>query len=158
VDCIVALPEKLFLNAGIPVSLWFLSKNRASKGHRDRKGEVLFIDARKLGFMATRTLRSLSPEDSSRISSTYHNWRNLKPAASYEDISGFCRSATIEEIAKHDYMLTPGRYVGATDIEDDGEPIEEKITRLRTQLLAEFVEADRLEQIIRTRLKGLVSG
>jgi type I restriction enzyme M protein len=158
VDCIVALPEKLFLNAGIPVALWFLSKNRASKGHRDRKGEVLFIDARKLGYMATRTLRTLSPDDSARISTTYHNWRNAKPAETYEDIAGFCKSANIDEIATHDYVLTPGRYVGAADTEDDGEPIEEKLARLRSQLLAEFDEADRLEQVIRTRLKGLVSG
>jgi type I restriction enzyme M protein len=108
--------------------------------------------------MATRTLRTLSPEDSARISSTYHNWRNAKPEEAYEDISGFCKSATINEIAIHDYVLTPGRYVGAADIEDDGEPIEDKLMRLRTQLLAEFDEADRLEEVIRTRLKGLVSG
>ena len=158
VDCIVALPEKLFFNAGIPVCLWFLSKNRAGKGHRDRKGEVLFIDARKLGYMATRTLRSLSSEDSTRISSTYHNWRNAEPEETYEDIAGFCKSASFKEIAKHDYVLTPGRYAGAADAEDDGEPIEEKLTRLRSQLRAEFDEADRLELVIRTRLEGLVSG
>jgi type I restriction enzyme M protein len=158
VDCIVALPEKLFLNAAIPVALWFLSKNRAGKGHRDRKGEVLFIDARKLGYMATRTLRTLSPEDSARISITYHNWRNAQPTEPYEDIAGFCKSASINEIATHDYVLTPGRYVGAADIEDDGEPIEEKLARLRTELFAEFDESDRLEQVIRTRLKGLISG
>jgi type I restriction enzyme M protein len=140
------------------VCLWFLSKNRAGKGHRDRKGEVLFIDARKLGYMATRTLRTLSPEDSTRISSTYHNWRNAEPEERYEDIAGFCKSASFEEIAKHDYVLTPGRYAGAADAEDDGEPIEEKLNRLRTQLLAEFEEADRLELVIRTRLEGLVSG
>jgi type I restriction enzyme M protein len=155
VDCIVALPEKLFLNAGIPVALWFLSKNRAGKGHRDRKGEVLFIDARKLGYMATRTLRSLSPEDSTRISSTYHNWRNAQPDGTYEDITGFCKSASVDEIAMHDYILTPGRYVGAADIETDGEPTEEKLARLRAQLLAEFEEAARLEQVIRQRLEGL---
>jgi type I restriction enzyme M protein len=156
VDCIVTLPEKLFLNAGIPVALWFLSKNRAGKGHRDRKGEVLFIDARKLGYMATRTLRTLSPEDSARISSTYHNWRNAQPMEPYEDIAGFCKSATLDEIARHDYLLTPGRYVGAADIESDGEPIEEKIRRLRAQLLAEFDESDRLEEVIRIRLQGLI--
>jgi type I restriction enzyme M protein len=99
----------------------------------------------------------LSPEDSARISGTYHNWRNAKPTELYEDIAGFCKSTSIDEIALHDYVLTPGRYVGAAEIEDDGEPIEEKLARLRTQLLAEFDEADRLEQIIRTRLKGLIS-
>jgi type I restriction enzyme M protein len=156
VDCIVALPEKLFLNAGIPVALWFLSKNRAGKGHRDRKGEVLFIDARKLGHMTTRTLRTLSAEDSERISSSYHNWRNAEPLEPYEDISGFCKSVTIDEIATHDYVLTPGRYVGAADIEDDGEPIVDKLARLRTQLLAEFDEADRLEKVIRSRLSAVI--
>jgi type I restriction enzyme M protein len=107
--------------------------------------------------MATRTLRSLSPDDSTKISSAYHNWRNAEPAEPYEDIAGFCKSSSIEEIATHDYVLTPGRYVGAADIEDDGEPIEEKLTRLRTQLLAEFDEADRLEKVIRERFRGLIS-
>jgi len=157
VDCIVALPEKLFFNAGIPVCLWFISKNRATKGHRDRTGEVLFIDARKLGYMATRTLRSLSPEDSARIANTYHNWRNAEPAESYEDLPGFCKSASIDEIATHDYVLTPGRYVGATDFEDDGEPIQEKLVRLRANLLAEFDNADQLEAVIRKRLESLLN-
>jgi type I restriction enzyme M protein len=156
VDCIVALPEKLFFNAGIPVCLWFVAKDRAGNGHRDRRGEVLFIDARKLGTMATRTLRVLSEGDLVQITSTYHNWRNKKPDAAYEDLAGFCKSASIEEVATHDYVLTPGRYVGAADVEDDGEPIDEKLARLRTQLLAEFDEADRLEKVIRERLEELV--
>jgi type I restriction enzyme M protein len=156
VDCIVALPEKLFFNAGIPVCLWFVAKDRAGNGHRDRRGEVLFIDARKLGTMATRTLRVLSDDDLSKIASTYHNWRNEKPTAIYEDIAGFCKSASIEEVAIHDYVLTPGRYIGAADVEDDGEPIDEKLARLRAQLLAEFDEAERLEKVIRERLEGLV--
>jgi type I restriction enzyme M protein len=156
VDCIVALPEKLFFNAGIPVCLWFVAKDRAGNGHRDRRGEVLFIDARKLGTMATRTLRVLSEDDLAKITRTYHNWRNKKTDAAYEDIAGFCKSATIEEVATHDYVLTPGRYVGAADIEDDGEPIEEKLARLRSQLLAEFDEAERLEKVIRKRLQELV--
>lgn len=156
VDCIVALPEKLFLNAGIPVCLWFLAKNRAGNGHRDRQGEVLFIDARKLGEMQTRTLRVLTDDNLHQIASAYHNWRNAKPSDAYEDVAGFCKCATIEEIATHDYVLTPGRYVGAADIEDDGEPIDEKLARLRAQLLAEFDEADRLEKIIRQRLEALL--
>jgi len=156
VDCIVALPEKLFLNAGIPVCLWFLAKNRAGNGHRDRRGEVLFIDARTLGEMQTRTLRVLTDDNLHQIASTYHDWRNDKPADLYEDVPGFCKAASIDEIASYDYVLTPGRYVGAADIEDDGEPIEDKLKRLRAQLLAEFDEADRLEQIIRQRLEGLV--
>jgi type I restriction enzyme M protein len=155
VDCIVALPEKLFFNAGIPVCLWFVAKDRAGNGHRDRRGEVLFIDARKLGTMATRTLRVLSDDELARITSTYHNWRIKKPGAAYEDVAGFCKSATIDEVATHDYVLTPGRYVGAADIEDDGEPIDEKLARLRNQLLVEFDEAGRLEKIIRDRLKVL---
>jgi len=156
VDCIVALPEKLFFNAGIPVALWFLSKNRAGNGHRDRRGEVLFIDARKLGEMASRTLRVLSDADLARIADTYHHWRDAKPEQPYVDVPGFCKSATIDEVATHDFVLTPGRYVGAADTEDDGEPIDEKLARLRAQLLAEFEEADRLEKIIRERLEGLV--
>ncbi len=156
VDCIVALPEKLFFNAGIPVCLWFLAKNRAGNGHRDRRGQVLFMDARKLGDMATRTLRVLTDDNLNQIASTYHNWRNSKPADQYEDVAGFCKSASTDEIATHDYVLTPGRYVGAADIQDDGEPNEDKLARLRAQLLAEFDEADRLETIIRERLKGLI--
>ncbi len=158
VDCIVALPEKLFFNAGIPVCLWFLSKNRRGDGHRDRHGEVLFIDARKLGEMATRTLRVLTDDNITQITTTHHDWRNSNPDTTYEDIPGFCKAATIDEIATHDYVLTPGRYVGAADLEDDGEPIDQKLARLRTQLLAEFDEANRLEQIIRQRLEGLVRG
>ena len=156
VDCIVALPEKLFFNAGIPVCLWFMAKDRAANGHRDRRGEVLFIDARKLGDMQTRTLRILTDDNINRITSTYHNWRNKKASKPYADIAGFCKSASIDEIATHDYVLTPGRYVGAAEVEDDGEPMEEKIKRLRMQLLAEFDEADRLERVIRQRLEGLI--
>jgi type I restriction enzyme M protein len=156
VDCIVALPEKLFLNAGIPVALWFVAKNRAGNSHRDRRGEVLFIDARKVGEMQTRTLRVLTDYNIDQIAGTYHNWRSKSPSQSYEDVAGFCKSASIEEIATHDYVLTPGRYVGAADLEDDGEPIEEKLARLRIQLLAEFDEAHRLEGIIRQRLTELV--
>jgi type I restriction enzyme M protein len=138
------------------VCLWFLAKNRAEKGRRDRRGEVLFIDARKLGEMQTRTLRVLTADNINLIAGTYHNWRNQKPNATYEDIAGFCKSASTVEIATHDYVLTPGRYVGAADIEDDGEPIEDKLARLRAQLLAEFDEADRLEAIIRQRLESLL--
>ncbi|CAB4584438.1 MAG: N-6 DNA methylase [Actinobacteria bacterium] len=156
VDCIVALPEKLFLNAGIPVCLWFLAKNRAGNGHRDRHGEVLFIDARKLGEMQTRTLRVLADDDINRIASTYHHWRSAKAEATYEDTAGFCKVARIDEIAAHDYVLTPGRYVGAADVVDDGEPVEQKLARLRAQLLAEFDEAERLEKLIRQRLEGLI--
>lgn len=155
VDCIVALPEKLFFNAGIPVSLWFIAKNRSGSGHRDRRGEVLFIDARQLGEMASRTLRVLTDADIAKIAGTYHAWRNSAPETPYADVSGYCKAAIFDEIAGHDFVLTPGRYVGTPDMEGDGEPIEEKIARLKAELLAEFDEADRLAAVVRTRLAGL---
>lgn len=158
VDCIVAMPDKLFFNTGIPVSLWFVAKNRANHLHRDRRGSVLFIDARKLGRMETRTLRTLDDADITRIAATYHAWRDHGDAPAYQDVAGFCRAATIDEIAQHDYVLTPGRYVGAEEIEDDGEPIEEKLARLRAELFKEFEEADRLEKLIRERLEDLSRG
>ena len=159
VDCIVALPEKLFFNTGIPVCLWFLAKNRHGNGHRERTGEILFIDARQLGRMETRTLRVLDDEDVERIAGTYHRWRSASathPAGAYEDVPGFCRAAPLSEVAEHDFVLTPGRYVGAPEPEDDGEPVEEKLARLRKRLVEEFEEADRLEQVIRRRLEGLL--
>ena len=99
VDCIVALPEKLFFNAGIPVALWFLAKNRSGDGFRERKNEVLFIDARKLGRMETRTLRMLDSNDIAKIAGTYHSWRNNDPEITYEDVPGFCKAASLEEVA-----------------------------------------------------------
>ncbi len=150
VDCIVAMPEKLFFNTGIPVSLWFISKNRDGNGHRKRKGEVLFIDARMLGTMVTRKLRELSSEDVARIANTYHAWRNKE--GEYKDILGFSKSATIEEIAKHEYVLSPGRYVGVEEIKGDDEPIGEKISRLTTDLYAEFDRGSKLEAELRSRL------
>ena len=155
VDCIVALPEKLFLNTGIPVSLWFLSKNRHGNGHRERRGEVLFIDARQLGRMETRTLRVLDPEDVARIADTYHSWRSRTPETPYADVPGFAKAASLDEVGEHDFVLTPGRYVGAADVEDDGEPIADKIARLQKDLLAEFDEGQRLEQVIRERLSTI---
>ena len=155
VDCIVALPEKLFFNAGIPVALWFLAKNRSGDGFRERTGEVLFIDARKLGHMETRTLRNLDADDIAKIAITYHSWRNKDPEVAYEDVPGFCKAASLEEVATHDFVLTPGRYVGAAEVEDDGEPIEEKIGRLKAELFAEFEKSDELQATIRARLVGL---
>jgi type I restriction enzyme M protein len=155
VDCVVALPEKLFLNTGIPVCLWFLSKGRHGNGHRERRGEVLFIDARSLGRMQTRTLRVLDDADLARISGTYHSWRSRDPEVAYEDVPGFARAASEKEVAEHDFVLTPGRYVGAAVVADDGEPIADKIARLQAQLLAEFDEGFRLERIVRGRLSEL---
>lgn len=153
VDCIVAMPDKLFFNTGIPVSLWFVSKGRDGNGHRARKGEVLFIDARKLGDMESRRLRVLSDDDIAKIADTYHEWRNHD--GEYEDVPGFAKSATIEEIEKHDFVLTPGRYVGAEEAEVDDEPIDEKIERLTSELFAEFERGRELEDEVRVRLGAL---
>jgi type I restriction enzyme M protein len=153
VDCIVAMPDKLFFNTGIPVSLWFISKGRDGNGHRARKGEVLFIDARKLGTMETRRLRVLSDDDIARIADTYHDWRNHD--GNYEDAPGFAKSASIEEIEKHDFVLTPGRYVGAAEAEVDDEPIDEKIQRLTNELFAEFDRGRELENEVRRRLDAI---
>lgn len=155
VDCMVALPTQLFYSTGIPVCLWFLAKDRQNHRFRDRHGEVLFIDARNLGEMATRVHRVLSDDDIARIAGTYHAWRGEADAGTYEDEPGFCKAATLEEIKSHDFILTPGRYVGATATADDAEPIEEKLARLRARLIADFEESDRLEAIIRHRLKDL---
>jgi type I restriction enzyme M protein len=152
VDCIVAMPERLFLNTAIPVCLWFVGKNRSADGFRDRRGEVLFIDARKLGRMVNRTLRVLDDVDVARVADTYHAWRGEGTAAGYADVPGFCTSVTVDEIRQHDFILTPGRYVGALDTVDDGEPIDEKVLRLRSMLLLEFDEADRLQAVIRNHL------
>ena len=153
VDCIIALPDKLFFNTGIPVSLWFLSKNRHGNGHRERRGETLFVDARKLGSMVTRKLRELTDADITRIADTYHSWRNHD--GGYEDVSGFAKSVELDEIAKHDFVLTPGRYVGAEDAEADAEPIDERVERLTSDLYAEFERGRELEDAIRSRLEGL---
>lgn len=153
VDCIVALPDKLFFNTGISVSLWFISKNRQGNGHRKRTGEVLFIDARKLGTMVSRKLRELTNEDIAQIASTYHAWRNHD--GEFQDVPGFTASASAEDIAKHDFVLTPGRYVGAQDSEADDEPLEEKVLRLTNELRAEFQLGRELEEVVLERLAAL---
>jgi len=153
VDCIVALPDKLFFNTGIPVSLWFLSKNRHGNGHRERRGETLFIDARQLGSMVSRRLRELTETDIAKIADSYHSWRNHD--AGYEDVAGFTKSAKLQEIAKHDFVLSPGRYVGIEAAETDDEPIDEKIERLTAELFSEFERGRQLEGEIRKRLEGL---
>lgn len=155
VDCVVALPDKLFFSTGIPVSLWFLSKNRHGNGHRERRGETLFIDARKVGKLVSRKLRELTDDDIALISGTYHSWRNKD--GGFEDVPGFAKSATIDEIEKHDFVLTPGRYVGAEDVEDDSEPLPERIERLTAALLAEFDRGREIEDEVRKRLGDLSS-
>lgn len=153
VDCIVAMPDKLFFNTGIPVALWFVSKGRGGNGHRERRDEVLFIDARKLGTMESRKLRVLDNDDIGRISGTYHAWRNHD--GGYEDVPGFAKSAAMDLIEKHDFVLTPGRYVGSAEAEIDDEPIDEKIERLMRQLFAEFERGRELEDEVRRRLGDL---
>jgi type I restriction enzyme M protein len=155
VDCIVALPERLFLNTGIPVCLWFLSKNRHGNGHRPRRGEVLFIDARQLGRMETRTLRVLDPDHIAKVADTYHAWRSQDSEERYADVPGFARAAKFGEVAEYDFVLTPGRYVGTTQVEVDDEPIDDKILRLTSELYAEFDEGRRLEDELRRRLSSL---
>jgi type I restriction enzyme M protein len=150
VDCIVALPDKLFFNTGIPVSLWFLSKNRHGNGHRERRGETLFVDARKLGTMVSRRLRELPETDIAKIADAYHSWRNHD--GGYEDVAGFTKSAKLKDIEKHDFVLSPGRYVGTEVAEADDELINDKIERLTSELFAEFERGREITEEIRRRL------
>ena len=186
VDCMVALPGQLFYSTQIPVCLWFLTKSKSARttGHpdddvpdflRDRRRETLFIDARKMGTLIDRVHRELTEEDIEKIAETYHAWRSddlawrgaadaagytlpAEPGSGYQDIPGFCKSATTAEIATHGYILTPGRYVGAEEVEDDGEPFEEKMTRLVAELNGQFAESAKLEQTIKVSLGGLGYG
>ena len=170
VDCMIALPGQLFYTTQIPVCLWFLTKNKKTDSQRDyrnREGETLFIDARKIGSMISRTQKELSAEDIQQIASTYHNWRSQTPTenlklntehSTYEDVPGFCKSCTTEEVAKHDYVLTPGRYVGAAALEDDGIPFETKMTEMSQTLYAQMEESAKLDEMIRKNLEGLGYG
>jgi len=161
VDCMVALPGQLFYSTQIPVCLWFLAKNKnadAKRRFRDRRKQTLFIDARKLGTLIDRVHRELTEADLERITATYHAWRGDPQAISssaYADVPGFCKSATTAEIAAHGHVLTPGRYVGAEEVEDDGDPFEEKMPRLVAELHAQFAESAKLEAAIRANLKSL---
>ena len=146
VDCIVALPDKLFYTTGIPVCIWFFNRDKK------HKGQTLFIDARKMGDMVNRRLRELSDEDIKKIANTYIAWQNED---GYEDVQGYCKVASIDEIKEHDYILTPGRYVGIEDVEDDGEPFEEKMERLTNTLANQFKKSRELEEEIRKQLGGI---
>jgi len=173
VDCMVALPGQLFYSTQIPVCLWFLAKNKAAdskRSLRDRRKQTLFIDARKMGTLIDRVHRELTDADLEKITSTYHAWRGdavieqfndqrkKVSETGYADVPGFCKSATTAEIAAHGYVLTPGRYVGAEEVEDDGEPFEEKMPRLVAELQGQFAESAKLEAAIRANLKGLGYG
>jgi len=153
VDCMVALPGQLFYSTQIPACLWFLARDRKNGKFRDRRGQVLFIDARKLGRMVDRTHRELTDEDIARIAATYHAWRGEKEAGEYADIAGFCKSAPLDEVRKHGHVLTPGRYVGAEAQEEDGEPFEEKMKRLTATLRGQQAEAAKLDAAIAANLK-----
>ena len=158
VDCIVALPGQLFRSTQIPACLWFLSRARSSGERNARQGETLFIDARKMGHMLDRTRRDLSSEDIARVADTYHAWRGGSSAGEYEDVPGFCKSATLEEIGKHGHVLTPGRYVGAEPQPDDGVPFEDKMGRLASQWREQQAEAQRLDAEIEANLARLGFG
>jgi type I restriction enzyme M protein len=155
VDCMVALPGQLFYSTQIPVCLWFLTRNKKDSRYRQRKCESLFIDARKLGTLVDRVHRELSLEDISRIADTYHAWRGDADAGAYTDVPGFCKSSQLEEIRGHNYVLTPGRYVGAADLEEEDELFEERVSRLTNILADQFAEADKLEYGIRQNLKRI---
>ncbi|MEV4056772.1 class I SAM-dependent DNA methyltransferase [Amycolatopsis sp. NPDC049688] len=161
VSCMVALPTQLFRSTGIPVCVWFFAKdkNKGDYAGVDRRGEVLFIDAREMGYMVDRAERALSNEDIVKIGDTYHAWRGTHSAVrkglTYEDVPGFCKSANLAEIKAADYALTPGRYVGAPQLEDDGEPVEEKIAQLTKELLEAFDESARLEKVVREQLERI---
>lgn len=153
VDCIVALPSQLFYNTMIPACLWFVTRDKKDNKFRDRRRRVLFIDARNMGTMIDRRHRELSDEDIKKISSTYHAWRG--EGGKYADIKGFCKEADLEEIAKNGYILTPGRYVGAEEIEEDKEEFEEKMKKLTNELSEQFKKSKELEEEIRKNLKGI---
>lgn len=153
VDCIVALPKQLFYNTGIPACIWFISRKRAGNGDRKRTGEILFINTSEVGFMADRTHREFTEEDIAKISETYHEWR--KHDGKYEDIKGFCNSAKLEEVSRHNFVLTPGRYVGIKDEEDDGIPFAEKITGLTKKLAEQITEEKKLDKEIKKQLKNI---
>ncbi len=154
VELMVAMPGQLFYSTQIPVCLWFLSRKKP----KSRAKQTLFIDARKLGTMIDRVHRELTDEDIARIAGTYHAWRGDKGSGKYEDVPGFCKSAATDEIAEHGHVLTPGRYVGAEEVEDDDEPFEEKMQRLTGKLQEQFAESRKLEKAIRSNLKGLGYG
>jgi type I restriction enzyme M protein len=155
VDCMIALPSQLFYSTQIPACLWFIARDKKNTRFRDRRGEVLFIDARKMGHMVDRVRRELSAHgdgDIARVTRIYHAWRGEKDGGDYEDVGGFCKSATLEEIRKHGHVLTPGRYVGAAAAEDNGTPFEQRFETLKAELEEQFVEADRFTSAIRARL------
>jgi type I restriction enzyme M protein len=157
VDCMVALPGQLFYSTQIPVCLWFIARDKRNGRCRDRRGEILFIDARKLGHMVDRTRKEFSDDDIDKITRAYHAWRGEGDAGAYEDVPGFCKAASLEEVKSHAFVLTPGRYVGATDVEDDETPFSDRFAALRTMLEQQFLTSDELTRTIQARISGIVS-
>jgi type I restriction enzyme M protein len=159
VDCMVALPGQLFYATQIPVCLWFLTRNKSNGRFRDRRGQTLFIDASKLGTLIDRVHRELSEEDILKITETYHSWRGDKDCkAKYVDVPAFCNSATLDDIRHHNHILTPGRYVGAAEVEDDGEPFEDKMARLIAELREQTAQSDKLDKLIWANLEDIGYG
>jgi type I restriction enzyme M protein len=158
VDAMVALPGQLFYSTQIPVCLWFLARDRRNGRFRDRRGETLFIDARKMGTLVDRTHRELTDDDVAMIAGTYHAWRGDEDAGDYADVPGFCRAAPVDEIRRHGHVLTPGRYVGAAAAEEDEEPFDEKMRRLTATLRQQQAEAGRLDGEITANLRELGYG
>ncbi len=155
VDVIISCPSKLFYNVSLPVSLWFLAKNKAGDRFRKRAGETLFIDARELFDQISRKQVVFNPEHIRKIANTVRAWRGEPGAGAYEDVSGFCKSATLDGIKKNDYVLTPGRYVGLADVEDDGVSFDEKMKQLSSELKTAFVKGGELEKKIEANLNEL---
>jgi type I restriction enzyme M protein len=159
VDCMIALPGQLFYSTQIPVCLWFITRDKKNGRFRDRRGETLFIDARKLGVLIDRVHREITDDEIARIADTYHSWRGDKDCKhKYEDIPGFCKAATIDEMRGHGHILTPGRYVGAEDVEEDDEPFDEKMKRLTTTLREQMKESAKLDKIITANLEAIGYG
>ncbi len=178
VDCMVAMPGQLFYSTQIPVCLWFVARDKKNGSLRDRRSQVLFIDARKLGAMVDRVHRELTDDDIRRIADTYHAWRGGSPDVptiegamgksawrgdkgskkKYDDVPGFCKSVSLDELRRHGHVLTPGRYVGAEQAQDDGEPFDKKMGRLTAQLKEQFAESAKLESAIRENLKKVGHG
>ncbi|PIV54496.1 MAG: N-6 DNA methylase, partial [Caldiserica bacterium CG02_land_8_20_14_3_00_36_38] len=153
VDCIIALPSKLFFNTMISACLWFVSRDRENHKFRNRQGEILFMDASKMGIMKDRRHRELIEEDIKKISNTYHAWRG--EGGEYKDVEGFCKAATLDEVRKQNYILTPGRYVGIPEEEDDGVSFEEKMEKLTHELAEQMEEAKRLDEEIKKNLSSI---
>ena len=153
VDCMIALPSQLFYNTMIPACLWFIARDKKNHKFKDRRGEILFIDARKMGAMIDRRHRELTGEEIAKIAATYHAWRGK--GGKYEDVPGFCKAVKLDEIKKHEFILTPGRYIGAEEEEEDGEEFKDKMKRLTGELSEQFKKSKELEAEIKKNLKGL---